>query len=207
MKKWIFLLLILVVACQKPMHLPNVDPDVVAPPVDEAPAEPTPVNTTPTNTTLTNVTPPPEPVVKNVTQNISDLIKGIENTLNLTINDTEPEEPLDIPAVPEGEVRPDFEFKYPSEGTRVKGEVVSLTLRILNFTLGRMGENVSWGEGHFHVTTQNASLIEMERATKTLRGLQPGEQFLTVEMVMNNHSSYGVRKRITIEAQTVTSKR
>tara|TARA_Y100000310_G_C20611926_1_gene778455 strand:- start:69 stop:734 length:666 start_codon:yes stop_codon:yes gene_type:complete len=203
MNRWVFLLLILV-ACQKPMHVPNVDPEVVADAVNKTPAETIPVLNTTNATKTTNTTP----VVKNVTRtNVSDLIKGIENKLNLTVNETESEEPLDIPEIPEGEVRPDFEFKYPQEGTRVKGEVVSLTLRILNFTIGRMGENVTWGEGHFHVRTQNSSLIEMERSTKTLRGLQPGEQYITVEMVMNNHSSYGVRKRIKIEAQTVTAKR
>lgn len=115
-------------------------------------------------------------------------------------------EPVLIDRTNVSSVLPDFEFKYPEEGTKLKGDVVSVSIKMRNFTIGVIGSNNSQGYGHFHVLIDNESYKEMEDASKTFRGISKGKHVLTVEMVNNDHTSYGVSHSVIIEAQTVTGK-
>ena len=103
----------------------------------------------------------------------------------------------------------DFEIKLPTPGYNVKGNLVAA--RIIpsaNFTFGNIGETNGSGEGHFHFfINDQKEPIEVGSATYTIKNLDKGTNTLYVEMVRNDHSSYGIKKHVSFEAQTVTGKR
>lgn len=195
--RWVLLLLL--VGCARPVFLPSVEPlessNTTAPLV------------------VTNTTPIMDSVDNDTVSSVADMMQQVLANItqpNTTATPLPPEKhrpALPSIAIPEGEVLPGFDYQYPREGTKVKGELVSVSLIMYNFTIGGQNQKPTWGEGYFRIWLNNATTpIIMERASKTLRGLPSGDVTMTVEMVMNNGSTYGVQKTIHFKAQTITAK-
>ncbi len=102
----------------------------------------------------------------------------------------------------------DFEIKLPAPGYNVKGNLVAARMvPSSKFLFGKIGSNHTPGEGHFHFfINEQKEPLEVDSATYTIKNLNKGTNTLYVEMVRNDHTSYGIKKHVSFEAQTVTSK-
>lgn len=120
-------------------------------------------------------------------------------TANTTTAQAEPSPTVETTMTAAGD-RPDFEFKYPVEGIKIHGRILSVSLLVKNFTFGTEGDPSKAGEGHLHFYFDDRNgTIMVYKASYTVSDLVPGNRTLTTEMVNNDHSSIGVRKSVTFE--------
>lgn len=100
---------------------------------------------------------------------------------------------------------PDFEVWYPKNGTNIKGDRLSLSLKLFNFTIGNINDTNQDGYGYFKVYIDNATEpISIDTASYTISGLSAGNHTMRVEMVQNDGTPYYVNKIVAFQAQTVT---
>jgi len=106
---------------------------------------------------------------------------------------------------------PNFTLWYPREGTRIKGNLMAVSLRFTNFSIGTPGAENRPNYGYMmFVIDDNRTIDEVTKATYTVRGtvrgLSKGNHTLKVKLLQNDGTPYGVEKSITFIAQTVTGK-
>ncbi len=97
-----------------------------------------------------------------------------------------------------------FSVWYPKENMTLKGPILSLSLKAVNFSIGKMSKlNQSKDnrprEGHFHVIfdyMEEGEYIEMEDFSKTIRGMEAGDRTMRILMVNNDHTPLGIEKVI-----------
>lgn len=101
----------------------------------------------------------------------------------------------------------DFKILLPTPGYNVKGNIIAVRLEPFNFTFGEIGSKHVPGQGYFRFKINDGEWFNVNKATKTIKGLDKGTNTLYVEMVRNDGTSYGIKKHVSFEAQTVTGKR
>ncbi len=127
------------------------------------------------------------------------LINNLTN-LNTTTNQT-------TIALTNDSNKPDFDIYFPTSGFKVKGNLVALRLVPKNFFFGKIGDKNQPGYGHLHIyVNDQKDPLMSDKATQTISNLKPKDNTITVELVNNNHTSYGVKKSVQFYAQSVTEK-
>ena len=101
---------------------------------------------------------------------------------------------------------PNLSIWFPTEGFNVKGDLISVSVKLQNFNLGTPGTERKANEGYLRfVLDGEVRLDNVTKASKTLSGMTPGSHTLIVQLMQNDGTPYGVERRVTFNAQTVTS--
>jgi len=69
------------------------------------------------------------------------------------------------------------------------------------FSLENMGKENRPGEGHVHLYLDGKKVAKVFEPTYVLKDIPSGKHEVMVELANNNHESYGVSQRISIEVK------
>lgn len=80
---------------------------------------------------------------------------------------------------------------------------LELKLKVTNFSfsLENMGKENRPGEGHVHLYLDGKKVAKVFEPTYVLKDIPSGKHEVMVELANNNHESYGVSQRISIEVK------
>lgn len=99
----------------------------------------------------------------------------------------------------------DFEIFFPRGNYKAKGDLVAVSLKLINFTIGNLGDAEKPNVGLFKYYVDNSESFKIsDKATFTVSNLTKGKRTLTIEMIGTNMTPLGVKKSISFEAQSVT---
>lgn len=101
---------------------------------------------------------------------------------------------------------PGFEIYFPTEGFRVRGNLIALSLVLDNFTIGAPNTTHKDNYGYFLVYVDNSAPLTMTKSVLTLKELSASNHTVKIDMVRNDGLSYGVSRTVHFEAQSVTAK-
>lgn len=144
------------------------------------------------NLTSTNVT-----ILSNVSSINTSLNQSISTNLTNTTTKIEtPEVKL---------TSSDFEIFFPRGNYKAKGDLIAVSLKLINFSIGTFGDVEKPNVGLFKYHVDNSESFKIsDKATFTVSNLTKGKRTLTIEMIGTNMTSLGVKKSISFEAQSVT---
>ncbi|MGZ0053039.1 hypothetical protein [Brevibacillus gelatini] len=80
---------------------------------------------------------------------------------------------------------------------------LQLKLAVTNFqfSLENMGKENKHGEGHVHLYLDGKKIAKVFEPTYVVKDIPSGKHEITVELAHNNHESYGVSERFSIEVK------
>lgn len=80
---------------------------------------------------------------------------------------------------------------------------LQLKLAVTNFqfSLENMGKENRHGEGHVHLYLDGKKIAKVFEPTYVVKDIPSGKHEITVELAHNNHESYGVSERFSIEVK------
>ncbi|MED1823618.1 hypothetical protein [Brevibacillus agri] len=76
---------------------------------------------------------------------------------------------------------------------------LKLAVTNFNFSLENMGKENKHGEGHVHLYLDGKKIAKVFEPSYVLKDIPSGKHEITVELAHNNHESYGVSERFSIE--------
>ncbi|MGN7468764.1 hypothetical protein [Brevibacillus sp. SAFN-007a] len=81
---------------------------------------------------------------------------------------------------------------------------LQLKLAVTNFqfSLENMGKENKHGEGHVHLYLDGKKIAKVFEPSYVLKDIPSGKHEITVELAHNNHESYGVSERFSIEVKS-----
>ena len=98
-----------------------------------------------------------------------------------------------------------FEIFFPRGDYKAKGDLVAISLKLINFSIGNLGDVEKPNVGLFKYSVDNQDGFKIsDKATFTVSNLSKGKRTLTIEMIGTNMTPLGVKKSISFEAQSVT---
>ncbi|KKI93958.1 hypothetical protein WQ54_01530 [Bacillus sp. SA1-12] len=83
----------------------------------------------------------------------------------------------------------------------VRNRSVYVECYIPNFKFKKTGGNKVAGEGHLSVYVDGKKVDDMNTAAFVVKGLEPGNHVMTVEVVHNDSSSYNLKKTLEVNIQ------
>ena len=99
----------------------------------------------------------------------------------------------------------DFEIFFPRGDYKAKGDLVAVSLKLINFSIGFLGDVEKPNVGLFKYIVDNQDGFKIsDKATFTVSNLTKGKRTLTIELIGTNMTPLGVKKSISFEAQSVT---
>lgn len=99
---------------------------------------------------------------------------------------------------------PEVEIWNPRDGQNIEGNIVAVSLRFQNFDFGTPGTAKEPNEGYVRLLINNRTMDELTKATITVRELPKGNTTITVMLMQNDGTPYGVSKSVSFLSQTVT---
>ncbi|GED66477.1 hypothetical protein BRE01_01790 [Brevibacillus reuszeri] len=78
---------------------------------------------------------------------------------------------------------------------------LKLVVTHFSFSLENMGKENKHGEGHVHLYLDGKKVAKVFEPTYVLKDLPSGKHEVMVELAHNNHESYGVSERFSIEVK------
>lgn len=151
------------------------------------------------NTSITNNQSVVQEIKTNISLNISTA-NNSTNVSNMSIVNTSAAEKQEAKLTSS-----DFEIFFPKEDYRAKGDLTAVSLKLINFSIGVLGEAEKPNVGLFKYSIDNQAGFKIsDKATFTVSNLTKGKRTLTIEMIGTNMTSFGVKKNVTFQAQAVT---
>ncbi|WP_139489410.1 hypothetical protein [Brevibacillus dissolubilis] len=107
-------------------------------------------------------------------------------------------EAVTVSASSPSQAQPSFEVKHQLQGDDLH---LNLTVKNFRFSLENMGKDNKHGEGHVHLYLDSKKVAKIFDSTYVYKDVPAGKHTIMLELANNDHSSYGVKKTLTIEVK------
>lgn len=94
------------------------------------------------------------------------------------------------------QVAPTLAVKHSLEQDDLK---LQLAVTNFSFSLENMGKDNKHGEGHVHLYLDGKKVAKVFESSYVLKDIPSGKHEVMVELAHNNHESYGVSERFSVE--------
>lgn len=99
----------------------------------------------------------------------------------------------------------DFSIYFPIEGYKAKGDIIAVSVKLVNLSLGKIGDDEKEGIVILHYFIDSSEkFVTSEKATFTISNLSKGKHILTVELAGTNGTKIDAKRSVSFEAQSVT---
>jgi len=104
------------------------------------------------------------------------------------------------------DAEPNLTIWFPTEGFNVKGDLISVSVKLHDFSIGEPGTERKANQGYLRYLL-DGELIEdnVTKASKTINDLPAGTHTLVVQLIQNDGTPYGIERQVTFNARTVTA--